>query len=67
MFRQSKIKGKNKGSGLGIYLDENLASNKINKCCKLTEDIESLFIRIDNISKPLTPRSISCHIPHINI
>lgn len=51
---QSKIKGKNKGSGLGIYLDENLASNKINKCCKLTEDIESLFIRIDNISKPLT-------------
>ena len=51
---QSKIKGKNKGSGLGIYLDDNLTYNKINKCCRLTEDIESLFIRISNTSNPLT-------------
>ena len=51
---QSKINDKQKGSGLAIYVDENLVKNKIKECCISTHDIESLFISIENTSKPLT-------------
>ena len=51
---QSKINDKQKGSGLAIYLDENLVKNKIKECCISTYDIESLFITIENTPKPVT-------------
>ena len=51
---QSKISGKHKGSGLGIYIEENFISNKINKLSMSNNDIESLFICIENTNQPLT-------------
>ena len=51
---QSKIGDKHKGSGLAIYLDENLIKNKIKECCISTHDIESLFVTIENTAKPVT-------------
>lgn len=44
----SKIRGKLKGSGLGIYVRENLQFSKVEKLCLCSEDIESLFIEITN-------------------
>lgn len=44
----SKIRGKLKGSGLGIYVHEKYQFNKVEKLCRCSEDIESLFIEITN-------------------
>ena len=44
----SKKRGKLKGSGLGIYINEIYQSNKIEKLCSCSDNIESLFIEITN-------------------
>ena len=51
---QSKMTNKNKGSGLGIYIEENLVSNRITDLSICNHDIESLFICIENTNQPLT-------------
>ena len=48
----SKKTGKNKGSGLGIYLREDYQFNKIEKFCQCTDNLESLFIEITSTRAP---------------
>ena len=50
----SKVKDKHKGSGLGIYVKENLnCSNVIQDVSISCSDIETLFVRISNTEQPL--------------
>ena len=51
-FFNSKIPGKHKGSGLGIYMNENFTGNKLNDLCICTKDIETLFIEISCFEQP---------------
>ena len=51
---QSKIAGKKKGSGLGIYVEENLEFCEAPQFNHCTENIESLFIQTRNTSEVLT-------------
>ena len=51
---QSKILHKHKGSGLGIYLNENFVFDTLAEHSQCSRDIESLFIKITNTSQPLT-------------
>ena len=48
----SKITGKKKGSGLGIYIDNNYQYSRLEKFCKCSENLESLFIEITNTQVP---------------
>ena len=50
---QSKILGKNKGSGLGMYLKENLAYAQCTEQSQCTKNLETLFVKITNLSKPI--------------
>ena len=50
----SKIHDKKKGSGLGLYIHENFQSNRIEKFCQCSSNLESLFIEITNTEQPLT-------------
>ena len=51
---QSKISGKTKGSGLGIYFEENLEFCEASQFNNCTENMESLFIQTKNTSEVLT-------------
>ena len=51
---QSKISGKKKGSGLGIYVEENLEFCEASQFNNCTENMESLFIQTKNTSEVLT-------------
>ena len=48
----SKITGKKKGSGLGIYIDNDYQYSRLEKFCKCTENLESVFIEITNTQVP---------------
>ena len=48
----SKITGKKKGSGLGIYIDDKYQYSRLEKFCNCTENLESLFIEITNTEVP---------------
>ena len=48
----SKKRGKLKGSGLGIYISDKYQSNKVEKLCSCSDNIESLFIEITNTEIP---------------
>ena len=50
---QSKLQGKSKGSGLGLYLKENLAFTHCIEQSQCTKNLETLFVKITNLSKPL--------------
>ena len=50
----TKILNKKKGSGLGIYVRDTLIFNRLDKYCKCSPHIESLFIQISNTEAPLT-------------
>ena len=50
----SKLPGKRKGSGLGVYIHENFQSYKMNEFCQCSQNLESLFIQITNTEKPIT-------------
>ena len=50
----SKYCNKHKGSGLGIYVNDNFVTNTINEFSLSTADIETLFIKIYNSNQPLT-------------
>ena len=51
---QSKIAGKNKGSGLAIYIRDSFLYTTYDDCCQCTKNLESLFVSVSNTSKPLT-------------
>ena len=51
---QSKISGKKKGSGLGIYVEENLEFCEVPQFNHCMENMESLFIQTKNTSEVLT-------------
>ena len=50
---QSKISGKNKGSGLGMYLKDNLAFSHCLEQSQCTKNLETLFVKVTNLSKPV--------------
>lgn len=49
-----KFPGKQKGSGVALYIQENLTYNRIDSHCQCTKHIESLFIKITNSDTPIT-------------
>ena len=49
-----KYPGKSKGSGLALYLGENLIYSRIEAHCKCSKNIESLFVKITNTEAPCT-------------
>ena len=49
----SKYADKHKGSGLGIYVNENIVANSIKELSISTADIETLFINVCNSEQPL--------------
>ena len=50
----SKYPGKNKGSGLGLYIHNEYVFNKNNELTYCTKNLESLFITITNTKEPIT-------------
>ena len=50
----NKITGKKKGSGLGIYVHDDLIYSRIDKLCNCTDNLESLFIKITNTDTSIT-------------
>ena len=53
-FFNSKYLNKHKGSGLGMYINDNFIATSIKELSLCTVDIETLFIKICNSDKPLT-------------
>ena len=51
---QSKMTGKHKGSGLAVYLKDNLIFTKMDDYCQCSPNLESLFISINNDKNPVT-------------
>ena len=49
----SQTLNKQKGSGLGLYVHNNLTFNRIDEYCKHSRNLESLFIKITNTETPL--------------
>ena len=49
----SKVAGKSKGSGLAIYMKNDLTFVEIPKLNRSTPDIEALFVEIANSDKPI--------------
>ena len=48
----SKIPNKSKGSGLGMYIDNDFQFNRIENFCGCTENLESLFIEVTSTDTP---------------
>ena len=48
----SKMPGKSKGSGVALYIKEDLSYTRIDKLCKCSENLECLFISVTNLDKP---------------
>jgi len=45
---------KPKGTGVGLYIKDNLIYSKIEKLCQCSANLETLFVSITNTEKPLT-------------
>ena len=52
-FYQSTLRGKLKGSGVSIYVKNDLNASVIDNLCHCNPDIESLFVEISNAPKPV--------------
>ena len=50
---QSKLDGKTKGSGLAIFLKDNLIYSLCNTQSQCTKNLESLFVKVTNLPKPV--------------
>ena len=48
----SQITNKSKGSGLGIYINNDFQFTRIEKFCHCTENLESLFIEVTSTDTP---------------
>ena len=53
-FYQSTLQGKAKGTGVALYVKNDLTATVIEKVGFCTSDIESIFVQINNTPKPLT-------------
>ena len=51
---QTKISGKHKGSGLGLYINKEFIFEELPKLCITTVHIEALFIKISNTKNEIT-------------
>ena len=49
-----KMLGKSKGSGVALYVKDDLIHNRLDDFCTCTQNLESLFISITNLDKPQT-------------
>ena len=49
-----KYEGKAKGTGVGLYIKDSFIYTRIDNLCQCTKNLESLFISITNLAKPLT-------------
>ena len=49
----SKIGGKKKGSGLALYVHEELQCNRVEKLCQCSPTVETLFVEITNLDQPV--------------
>ena len=50
----SKFPDKKKGSGLALYIHNDMIYNRIDALCHCTKNLESLFIKVTNSETPLT-------------
>ena len=50
----TKSYGKAKGSGVALYIKENLIYTRMDEFCKCTQNLECLFVSITNLDKPQT-------------
>ncbi|KAL5259051.1 hypothetical protein ACHWQZ_G009504 [Mnemiopsis leidyi] len=50
----SKMAGKSKGTGVGIYVKDCFSYTRIDKLCKCTTNLESIFITVSNTDQPQT-------------
>ena len=72
-FYQSKIEGKGKGSGLGLYIDEKYTCEGLPDLCICTTSIETLFVKITNTREEIVvgvvyrPHRFMFHFSRINI
>ena len=51
---QTKINGKSKGSGLGLYMSEELIFEELPNYCTTTVNMEALFVKITNTEEEIT-------------
>ena len=51
---QNKINGKSKGSGLGLYMSEELIFEELPNYCTTTVNMEALFVKITNTKEEIT-------------
>ena len=51
---QTKINGKSKGSGLGLYMSEELIFEELPNYCTTTVNMEALFVKITNTKEEIT-------------
>ena len=49
-----KYPGKNKGSGVGLYIHTDYIFNKNEEFCRCSKNLESLFVTITNTEAPIT-------------
>ena len=49
-----KMAGKSKGSGVGLYIKDSFTYTRIEKHCKCTTNLESLFVSVTNTDTPQT-------------
>ena len=50
----NKYPGKNKGTGIGLYVHNDYVFNENNEFTHCTKKLESLFITITNTTEPIT-------------
>ena len=53
-YYQNTLKGKSKGTGVALYIRNDLNSSNVDRVGFCTPDIESFFIEISNTDSPLT-------------
>ncbi len=53
-FYQNTLEGKSKGTGVALYVRDDLNASLIDKVGFCTPDIESLFIQVSNTTEPMT-------------
>ena len=51
---QDSIENKNRGSGVGLYIDNKYSFSALDDISHCTKDIECLFVKITNTSEPIT-------------
>ena len=50
----NKMAGKSKGTGVGIYIKDCFSYTRMDKLCKCTANLESIFISVSNTDQPQT-------------